>query len=399
MAESGAPLDRHGEPLAPVIAWHDRRGENVATHLDERFGADLSLRIGQRIRYIATAAKLGWLVDDGGLQGVATWLGVPELVLHALTGVEATEHSLAARTACLDVASSEWLPDVAEASGFDVGVFPEILPAGTPMGHVTTKGAGWSGLPPTIPVTLAGHDHLAGFVGSGAQPNDLANSVGTAETVGGRSATLPDVDAAIDRGAAVTLFPGGGWAVLASAARAGLAVDSAAAALGSRPAALDDDAAAAAANTGLLDAPGLLDSLRRRQPPRLPEGEPGAVWATLLDALATVTGEAVAAVTHVTGPRERLVVFGGGSTSRPWLEAKANQIPLSAALPVWRSTTVHAVARGAALQAGVAAGWWPSTGDAPVVAVEPVTGRVSRGVKWGSDAPRVVTGPASAEHP
>ena len=198
----------------------------------------------------------------------------------------------------------------------------------------------------------------------------------------GRSDALPDVDAAIDRGAAVGLFPGGdGWSVMASAARAGLAVDSAAAALRSTPAALDD--LAAEKTTGLLDAPGLLDSLRRRQPPRLPPGEPGAVWATLLDALATVTGEAIEAVTHVTGPRDRLVVFGGGSTSRPWLEAKARHATLPVVLPVWRSTTAHAVARGAALQAGVAAGWWPSTNDAPVVAVEPVTGRVSAGVKVG----------------
>ena len=191
----------------------------------------------------------------------------------------------------------------------------------------------------------------------------------------GRSAALPDVEAAIDRGAAVTLFPGGdGWAVLASAARAGLAVDGAAAALHSSPADLDVAATAttttnaATTTTGLLDAPGLLDSLRRRRPPPLPAGEPGAVWATLLDALATLTGEAIAAVTHVVGPRERLVVFGGGSTSQPWLEAKARHAPL----PVHWSTTRHAVARGAAVQAGVAAGWWPTAAAAPAPDLEPI---------------------------
>ena len=114
--------------------------------------------------------------------------------------------------------------------------------------------------------------------------------------------------------------------------------------------------------------PGLLDSLRRRRPPPLPAGEPGAVWATLLDALATLTGEAIAAVTHVVGPRERLVVFGGGSTSQPWLEAKARHAPL----PVHWSTTRHAVARGAAVQAGVAAGWWPTAAAAPAPDLEPI---------------------------
>ncbi len=401
MAESGAPLDGAGEPLAPVIAWHDRRGEETAALLDARFGTELSRRIGQRVRYVSSAAKLGWLVDDG-LRGVTTWLGVPELVLHALTGERATELSLAARTACFDVASQEWLPDVAEAAGFDVGVFPPILPAGVVMGNVTAEGAAWSGLPPGIPVTVAGHDHLAGFVGSGAGPDDLANSVGTAETVVGRSATLPDVAAAVERGGAVTVFPGGdGWAVLVSAARAGLAIERAAATLRCTPAELDAAAEAHADRGALLAAPGLLESLRSRQPPRLPTGERGAVWATLLDALATITGEAVTAVTDVLGPRERLVVFGGGSNSRPWLAAKTRH----ATLAVHRSTAVDAVARGAALQAGVAAGWWPTpahgpaTPVAPVDQIDPVPGRVRPRGTRGSEAPHVVTNSGSAEQP
>jgi xylulokinase len=395
MAESGAPLGRDGEPLAPVIAWHDRRGEDVAGRLEDRFGDDLSGRIGQRVRYVSSVAKLGWLIDDG-LHGVTTWLGVPELVLRALTGVEATEHSLAARTSCLDIATKEWLPDVAGAAGFDVGVFPGILTAGAAMGHVTPRGANWSGLPEGIPVTLAGHDHLAGFVGSGARPADLANSVGTAETVVARASTLPDRQRAAEGGVAVTLFPGGeGWGVLAGAARAGLAIDSVAAALQSTPA--DLDAAVASTGADPLDAPGLLDSLRRREPPgpHVPAGSAGEVWATLLDALATATGEAIAAVTGVAGPRQRLVVFGGGSTSRPWLEAKARHT----ALPVHRSTTAHAVARGAAVQAGAAAGWWATPADVPVAAVEPVTGRVRRRGTRGSEVPHVVAGSASAEHP
>jgi xylulokinase len=119
------------------------------------------------------------------------------------------------------------------------------------------------------------------------------------------------------------------------------------------------------------------------------------VWATLLDALAAYTAETIAVVTGVVGPRERLVVFGGGSTSPPWLAAKARHSPL----PVWRSTTAHAVARGAALQAGVAAGWWTTLDEAPAVDVEPVPGRVSPGGKWGGDVPPVGTRPIPAEQP
>ncbi|MCA1845911.1 MAG: hypothetical protein LC792_22525 [Actinobacteria bacterium] len=164
----------------------------------------------------------------------------------------------------------------------------------------------------------------------------------------------------------MSVFPGDdGWAVLASAARAGLALAEASRALG-RPAAELDDLAA---GEPPVDAPGLADSLARRDPPVLPEGRPGQVWSALLHALAAGTADAVADVTGLLGPKPRLVVYGGGASSRPWLAAKAAAVPM----PLWRSTAVEAVARGAAVVAGVAAGWWESPASAPVPALEPVT--------------------------
>jgi xylulokinase len=363
VAESGAPLDAAGSPLAPIIAWHDRRGEDVADRLTEDLGPGLHEMIGQRLRSVSTVAKLGWLVQNG-MSGVTRWLGVPELFLHSLTGAEATEHSLAARTGCRDIGRGVWMNDVAKAAGFAVDVFPEVAAAGDVMGRVTTEAARSLGLPAGIPVTVAGHDHLAGMVGSGARPDDLANSVGTAETVVGRSPDLPDVAAAIERGLAVTVFPGGGeWAVLASAARSGIALEDGAARLGLPLAELD----ALADGTHLLDAPGLSESLERREPPVLPHGDPGAVWHTLLHHLAARTARAAVQVVSLLGPRRRLVVFGGGAASTVWLSAKAELAPL----PVWRSTP-DAAARGAAVFAGVAAGWWPSPAAAPPPPLQPI---------------------------
>ena len=358
VAESGAPVAADGTALAPIIAWHDRRGEAVAERLAAAFGDGLDRSIGQRLRYVATVAKLGWLLD-AGLAAEAPvgwrWLGVPELVLWALTGAESTEWSLAARTGCFDVARRVWLPEVAAAAGFDVGVFPEVAAAGEVMGRVSGSASAWSGLPTGVPVTVAGHDHLVGFVGSGAGVDDLVDSVGTAETVVGRSATLPDIEAALGAGLAVGLFPSGdGWVALASAARSGQAADAAATALGRTAPELDRLLAGAGAV--VLDAPGLVDSLRRRQPPALPTGDAADVWATLLDALAAETAAAVARVTHVLGPRRRLVVFGGGSVSDPLLAAKRRHVPI----PVERSPVTDAVAMGAAHFGGVAAALHPN---------------------------------------
>jgi sugar (pentulose or hexulose) kinase len=80
----------------------------------------------------------------------------------------------------------------------------------------------------------------------------------------------------------------------------------------------------------------------------------------LLHALAERTADAAARVGQLVAAR-RMLVIGGGSASRPWLRAKMALVPLPIVLPA----TSQAVARGAAVFAGQAAGWWPSPEAAP----------------------------------
>lgn len=356
MAECGAPLNAAGEALAPVIAWHDPRGSDIAERLARQFGDSLGLRTGQRPRSVSSVAKLGWLVANG-CSGVHRWLGVPEFVLRDLTGVEATEHSFASRTGCWDVVERVWLEDVAEAAGFSASVFAPVRGAGSALGVVGREAAERWGLPAGIPVTLAGHDHLAGAAGVGARPGDLVNSVGTAETVLGPTEAAPDMALALHLRTPVSVAPGGrSWVVLAGAARAGVVLDSAAGLLGQSIQALDDLAEDAAC----VDATSLLAALQAGEAPTPPDGTPGAIWRGLLYALAGRTAETAGRVGQLV-PAERLLVIGGGSHSRPWMQAKAKLI----GLPILRPRTRQAVARGAALFAGQSAGWWPSPDAAP----------------------------------
>jgi xylulokinase len=365
MAESGAPV-AGGRPLAPVIAWHDGRGEQTVARLGEALGADLALRIGQRLRAVSSVAKLGWLLEHG-VARPERWLGVPELCLHCLTGAEATEHSLAVRTGAYDVAERAWMPEVADVLGVDRATFAPVLAAGAVMGRVSPAGAGRFGLPEGVPVTVAGHDHLAGAEAVGAGTADVCNSVGTAETLLRRTPLLPDRSRALALGLAVTLRPGGTeWVVLASATRSGLVLESLAAALARPPGELDDLAQAAEA------LPGPVRPRARRTLAsgiEVPDGPPGVVWAGALGALSARTVAAAARLsTLFESPGERMIVYGGGSRSRPWVAAKA----AAAGLPVLRSRAAETTARGAALFAGVAAGWWSSTAEGPAAPLEPV---------------------------
>ncbi|MQA12967.1 MAG: hypothetical protein GEV09_02030 [Pseudonocardiaceae bacterium] len=368
MAESGAPFDGRQQPMGPIIAWHDPRGGEAVERLHRQFGDGLATRIGQRLRTVSSVAKLGWVLAHAD-RAPSRWLGVPELCLFELSGQQATEHSLAARTGCYDVAARAYMPEVAEVLGLSVDVFAPVHAAGEAMGRVSAAGAAWSSLPQGVPVTIAGHDHLAGAEGIAAREDDLVNSVGTAETVLRRHREVPDIERSLSLRLAVTVRPGGaGWVVLSSAARAGLILDAVARVLGRAPRDLDELAERAGEAAAEVDVAALRASVDAGTEPELPPGSPGEIWNGLLHALAARTAAAADRVTSLLGPSHRTVVFGGGSASDPWLRAKATLLQL----PVLRSAAGEAVARGAAITAGTAAGWWPGQHGAPVAALEPV---------------------------
>ena len=371
MAESGAPL-RAGRPVASIVAWHDGRGEATVVSLERRFGPALSRWTGRRIRTVSSVAKLGWLIDHG-LAAPDRWLGVPELVLFLLTGAESTEHSLAARTGAYHVTERRFLPEVAahvlgRTGAAGDGLFPPVRAAGTAMGFVSEEAAAAYGLPAGIPVTIAGHDHLAAAAGLGGRPDDLLNSVGTAETVIRRLVRVPDVDRALELDLAVTVWPGGdAWGVLASAVRSGLVIDALAARLGLEPDRLD-----ALAGAGETDEPGQGIGVPAGVPVELgagievPAGPAAEMWVATLQALARTTAAAAERVAALAGSHRRLVVFGGGSRSPVWLRAKEAEL----SLPAVRSRVAEATARGAALAAGVAAGWWPTPAAGPTPSLD-----------------------------
>jgi xylulokinase len=366
MAESGAPIGEAGRSLAPVIAWYDPRGDEAVDRLNGHFGDSLAARIGQPLRTVSSVAKLGWLLERG-LSGVRRWLGVPELCLLHLTGAEATEYSLAARTGYYDVVERRYMPEVAEALALSPEVFPSVLPAGGIMGRVSAQGAAWSGLPQAIPVTLAGHDHLAGAEGAGAGRDDLVNSVGTAETVMRRHHAPPDMARAFELRARLTVRPGGDeWTLLASAARAGVVLDAAARALGRSHAELDE---LTEGSVPVEVGDDVVAGLQEGEDPELPGGGPGEVWSGLLYALSRRTLDSAGRLIDLLGPARRLVVFGGGSRSRPWMLAKADV----GDLPVLRTRAPETVVRGAAAFAGVSAGWWAAVEEAPAPPLEEVS--------------------------
>jgi sugar (pentulose or hexulose) kinase len=362
MAETGALLDTRGEPVAPAIAWHDRRGGEEAAGIARELGGErFTVTTGLPATPLCTLAKYRWLrAHDPGAARGARWLNVAEWVVRRFGGEELAELSLASRTGMLDLDSRGPWEEALDWAGAPRDLLPQPRPAGTPAGRV---GAGLDEARGAV-LCVAGHDHLCAAVGAGAVlDDDVFDSCGTAEAfVRALRPPLPDELRlrAVARGVTV------GWHViperqaLLGALESGLALQRLGRLLGIEDETaqhrLDGEALSAAA---VGDGAALLDGDRDAVPPGASHAQ---LWRAGLEELAARGAAMLLTFEWLAGRTGRLVVTGGG------VRGEAARATKRAALgPFERPPVEEAGARGAALIAGIAAGVFAGVHELPPV--------------------------------
>jgi xylulokinase len=186
-AEAAVPLDAQGRPTHDVIAWFDARSRPQAERLDRELGRDrLFALTGLSLQPIFGLCKLLWLRENepDAFARTATWLNIADYVAFRLSGVPATDYSLASRTLALDLRRLEWAGDLLEEVGVPAGLFAPLRQGGSLLGPVTREAAEATGLPESAGVAVGGHDHVCGALAVGvAQTGTMLNSLGTAEAI------------------------------------------------------------------------------------------------------------------------------------------------------------------------------------------------------------------------
>ncbi|WP_369199399.1 FGGY family carbohydrate kinase [Streptomyces sp. PU-14G] len=230
MAEAGAPLDRDGVPLGPVLAWSDPAPAPYAERLARRWGrAALHARTGVLPQAKVPLAK--WCALSAGMPDLPVrmrhWAGAADLVAHALTGRLGTDATFAQRTMAWDPEAGAWLPDLLAEARLGPHHMPPVHAPGAPVGHVTAEAAAATGLRAGVPVVVAGHDHPVGAWACGVRgAGQVADSMGTAEAVLTVAAHPPDVAAAGAEGMSWGRHVDGrGWIVLAGMQGSGALVE------------------------------------------------------------------------------------------------------------------------------------------------------------------------------
>ncbi|MBA3793060.1 MAG: carbohydrate kinase [Rubrobacter sp.] len=186
-AEAAVPLDAHGRPTNDVIAWFDNRTQPQAEWLDRLVGKDRLFGLtGLSLQPIFGLCKLLWLRENEpeAFSRTSTWLNVADYIAFRLSGVCATDYSLASRTLALDLSRLRWADELLQEVDVPSGLFAPLRPSGSPLGPVKPEVAAETGLPKSTRVAVGGHDHVCGALAVGViEPGMMLDSLGTTEAL------------------------------------------------------------------------------------------------------------------------------------------------------------------------------------------------------------------------
>ncbi len=317
MAETGVVVDTAGRPLTRAMAWYDQRGDEQFAAMSQDFRSEFSAVTGLAAKAECSLSKLLWLRDQGFVVTPdMRWLNALEFIAFSLTGVIATEPSLASRTGLMSQETTKPWQVTLQLIGATESFVPPVNIAGQAWGHVTDPShAGLIG----AAVTVAGHDHLVASVGAGATDgDDLFNSCGTADVV---LRTAPRTLTNDERAELVALGMSAGRHVLPestallSATRSGLVLGRVLSLLG----AVTREQRAAISDTWMVDRPAP-NTVIVSEPPAWAnevtiqvrdDVSPEDLWAA---AMAYVLGQTRALIDHglrIAGPYRSAVAAGG----------------------------------------------------------------------------------------
>ncbi len=180
----GALVNESGELLYPVISWKCPRTAEVMKAVDKYLPqAKLNEISGVGEFAFNTIYKLIWLKENRPelLEQAHAWLFISNILAHRLTGVMATDRTMAGTSQMTDLTTGDWSDEILNTLGISKSLFPPMVNAGDVIGTLTPAACELLGLPCSVPVVSTGHDTQFALFGSGVKENQPFLSSGTWE--------------------------------------------------------------------------------------------------------------------------------------------------------------------------------------------------------------------------
>lgn len=181
------PIGEEGNPLALAMTWADQRAAGCVDSLRSQTDAHaLYLRTGCPLRATYHAPRLRWWLEQGAetVRGAARFVAIKDWILHRLTGVWATDWSLASTSGLFDIRSLTWVDEALALAGVPEDRLCPVVSPEEVIGVLTKQAAMRTGLPEGLPVVAGASDGALANVGAGAvDPGQLVVTVGTSGAI------------------------------------------------------------------------------------------------------------------------------------------------------------------------------------------------------------------------
>lgn len=180
-------LDEHGQVLRPAILWNDQRTGPQCDDIRARLGKARLIQIsGNDALTGFTAPKILWVQQHEP----EIWARVRHILLpkdyirYCLTGDYALDRAGGAGTLLFDLKTRTWSPELLAALDIPAAFLPPTHEGPEITGRISPSAAASTGLAADTPVVGGGGDQAAQAVGVGAvQPGIVALTLGTSGVV------------------------------------------------------------------------------------------------------------------------------------------------------------------------------------------------------------------------
>jgi xylulokinase len=373
------PVDADGSPLARRCAlWSDKRCLDQVNAFRRQPGArDLSRLAGNLPLPAWAGFKMAWLraARPAVYADAACLLVAKDFLNMRLCGTAATDPAEASGSFLCDAATGEWSADLLAALQVDRSKLPDIADSGAVIGTLRRGVAERTGLTAGIPVVAGSGDMMCQLLGSGiTRPGRVALVAGTASIVAASAGQpSPDIRVMNLRSAS------GSWIHFGIGDAAGKSLRWFADELWPAAAGADFESIVAAAAEvtagcdGLLFFPYLLGertlghAQSRASFVGVTPGHDRAHFARAVIEGITLEDRRALACVCPGGPREPVRCIAGGAGSAVWNQIRADVF----GYPVQTLACAEGGIIGAAILAGVGAGWYPDAAAGAEEVVRP----------------------------
>lgn len=180
-------LDKDGNVLRPAILWNDQRTQAQCDEIHQRIGKERLIQITGNVALTGfTAPKILWVAQNEPevYARVRQVLLPKDYIRYRLTGRYAMDKADGSGTILFEIKSRNWSPEILSALEIDPAWMPPTFEGPEFTGVVTAEAANLTGLLAGTPVAAGGGDQAAQAVGGSAvEPGIIGLTVGTSGVV------------------------------------------------------------------------------------------------------------------------------------------------------------------------------------------------------------------------